>query len=194
MSHDPNQATSPSNCHPPSRSLVLVGLMGAGKSVVGRRLAKQLSLPFHDSDAEVEKAAGCTINDLFSRFGEEDFRAGEAKVIARLLNGAPCVLATGGGAFLAEETRDLITHRAVSIWLRAELDLLVSRTTGRMHRPLLNQGNLQETLERLIRERYPIYASADIVIEAKDESPGMTCRRIRRALAHFTHGSVTDSE
>lgn len=176
----------------PSRSLVLVGLMGAGKSVIGKRLAKRLGVPFHDSDAEIEKAAGRSINELFACFGEAAFRAGETRVIARLLDNGRCVLATGGGAFTSGETRSLIAQKALSIWLRADLDLLVSRTTGRTHRPLLNQGNLRETLERLMTERYPIYAQADLVVDTKTETPEATCRRIRAALARMPSSPAMD--
>jgi shikimate kinase len=153
-----------------TRSLVLVGLMGAGKSSIGRRLAVRLGLPFRDADTEVEVAAGCTIDEIFARFGEAAFRDGERRVIRRLLGEAPHVLATGGGAFIDPETRALIAAQGISVWLRADLDVLVARTARRSNRPLLKQGDPREVLEQLIAIRYPIYAEADIVIDT-DESP-----------------------
>lgn len=149
-----------------NRSLVLVGLMGAGKSTVGRRLASALRLPFHDADQEIETAAGCSISDFFERYGESAFRDGERKVIARLLGGARHVLATGGGAFMDEGTRAIIKERALSIWLRADISLLMERVTKRPTRPLLKNGDPRATMERLISERYPIYAEADIVVDS----------------------------
>lgn len=150
----------------PDRTLVLVGLMGAGKSTVGRRLASALRLPFHDADHEIEAAAGCTISDFFERFGEPAFREGERKVIARLLAGPRHVLATGGGAFMDPQTRALIKERGLSIWLRADISLLMERVTKRPTRPLLKTGDPKETMERLIEERYPIYAEADITVDS----------------------------
>lgn len=163
--------------------IVLVGLMGAGKSCVGRRVAQRLNIPFVDADAEVEEAAGCSIADIFEQYGEAEFRDGERRVIARLLEGPPSVLATGGGAFIDEQTRDLIKKNAVSVWLRADLDTLVDRTAGRTHRPLLNAGNPRDVLSDLMDTRYPIYAEADVTVETGADSANVTCGRVISALA-----------
>ena len=141
------------------RSVVLVGMMGAGKSSIGRRLALRLGVPFVDADAEIEKAAQMTITDIFAARGEAGFRAGEARVIARLLEGGPQVLATGGGAFMNADTRALIGLKGISIWLKAELDVLMKRIKRRHDRPLLKTDDPIATLRRLIEERYPVYAS-----------------------------------
>ena len=163
--------------------MVLVGLMGSGKSNVGRRLATRLGWDFKDSDAEFEEAAGCTIADYFTRHGEASFRDGERKVIARLLEGPRCVLATGGGAFMNEETRAQIKSNAYSVWLRAELDLLVRRTAGRDHRPLLRQGDPRQILADLMAVRYPIYAQADVTVDTTDEPPDVTTKCVLDALS-----------
>jgi shikimate kinase len=146
------------------RGVVLVGLMGAGKSSVGRRLAKRLGLPFFDADQEIEKAADCSIEEIFARHGEAAFRNGERRVIARLLDGPPQVLATGGGAFMDSETRAAIEQRGVSIWLRAELQILLERVLRRDNRPLLKQGDPEQILRELMAERDPIYAQADLTV------------------------------
>lgn len=164
------------------RTVVLVGLMGAGKSVVGRRLAHRLHVPFIDADHEIEKAAGQTIADIFASLGEEAFREGERKVMGRLLDGPVCVLAAGGGAFMCPETRRHILRRGISVWLRADLDLLVRRTAGRAHRPLLNQGDPRAKLQSLMTVRYPVYETADITIDAGEESPDATTSRVVDAL------------
>ena len=166
------------------RPIVLVGLMGCGKTKMGRRLAARLDLPFYDSDAEFESAAGCTISDYFAKHGESAFREGERKVIARLLEGKPCVLATGGGAFCDPETRAAIKANGLSLWLRADLDLLVRRTSGRDHRPLLKQGDPRQILARLIEVRHPFYAQADIVVDTTDEPPDVTLGTVITALTH----------
>jgi shikimate kinase len=150
------------------RSVVLVGMMGAGKSSVGRRLAGRLDLPFVDADTEIEKAAGMSIPEIFSNHGEPYFRAGEARVIARLLEGGPQVLATGGGAFMNMETRSAIRSSGVSVWLRATLDVLARRIKRRTDRPLLKNADPTETLRRLIDERYPVYAEADLTVESRE--------------------------
>ena len=169
------------------RTVALIGLMGAGKSSVGRRVAARLDAPFLDVDAEIECAAGCTISELFARSGEAAFRDGERRVIARLLEGPPCMLATGGGAFMDPATRAAIGRCAVSLWLRADLDTLVSRTVGRTHRPLLMQGDPRETLRRLMEERYPVYASADVVVDTSaDLAREVMEQRVIEALErHF---------
>jgi shikimate kinase len=150
------------------RSVVLVGMMGAGKSSIGRRLASRLAVPFVDADTEIEKAAGMSIAEIFSAHGEPYFRAGEARVIARLLESGPQVLATGGGAFMSAETRAAIRAKGVSVWLRATLDVLNRRIKRRGDRPLLKTADPGETLRRLIEERYPVYAEADLTVESRD--------------------------
>lgn len=149
------------------RSVVLVGLMGAGKTSVGTRLATALGAPFKDSDSEIEAAAGMSVADIFRLHGEPAFRDVERKVIARLIAGPPLVLATGGGAFMDAETRALIGAEACSVWLRADLDTLVMRTAGRTHRPLLNKGDPRTILAGLIEARYPVYAEATITVESR---------------------------
>ncbi|MEO1491065.1 MAG: shikimate kinase [Pseudomonadota bacterium] len=150
-----------------TQSIVMIGLMGAGKTSVGTRLAAMLGAGFIDSDHEIEAAAGRTIAEIFEEFGEPYFRAGERRVISRLLSGPPKVIATGGGAFMDAETRGVILAEAVSVWLRADLDVLVARTAGRTHRPLLNSGDPREILSGLIDARYPIYAEADVAVDSQ---------------------------
>jgi len=150
------------------RTLVMVGMMGAGKSSVGRRLAARLGLPFVDADSEIEAAANATITEIFERHGEAYFRDGERRVIQRLLEGAPKVLATGGGAFIQPETRAAIAAHGISIWLVADRDLILSRVKRRQTRPLLKNGDPVETVDRLLKERSPIYAEADIHIRSRD--------------------------
>lgn len=151
-----------------ARSIVLVGMMGAGKSSIGRRLATTLDIPFQDADTEIEKAAGMSIPDIFESKGEAYFRAGETRVIARLLDGGPQVLATGGGAFMNEQTRAAVREKGISIWLKAELDVLLRRVKRRVDRPLLKNGDPAETLEKLMAERDPIYAQADLTVGSRD--------------------------
>jgi shikimate kinase len=150
------------------RSVVLVGMMGAGKSSVGRRLAARLGIAFVDADVEIEKAAGMTISEIFAAQGEAYFRAGETRVIARLLDGGPQVLATGGGAFMNADTRTAIRAKGISVWLRATLDVLTRRIKRRGDRPLLKNADPAETLRRLIEERDPVYAEADLTVESRD--------------------------
>jgi len=164
------------------RSIVLVGLMGAGKTSIGKRLAARLGLPFRDADTEIEAAAGCTIPEIFSRYGEPAFRDGERRVIRRLLAGDPLVLATGGGAFMDPDTRAAMRHDALSIWLRATLPILLRRVAGRTHRPLLNAGDPADVLRRLIDQRHPVYAEADIVIDCSDDSPDHTTSLVFDAI------------
>jgi shikimate kinase/3-dehydroquinate synthase len=167
------------------RSIVLVGLMGAGKTAVGRRLAQALGLPFIDTDQEVEAAAACSVSEIFQRFGEPAFRDVERRVIRRLLDGSRVVLATGGGAFMDRETRALISARGLSIWIRAPLPLLLKRVAGRTHRPLLMSGDPVQILQGLIDLRHPIYAEADIVIDSRDEPVDSMAKRLTEAvLAH----------
>jgi len=145
------------------RSVVLVGMMGAGKSSVGRRLASRLGIPFVDADTEIESAAGMTIPEIFEKHGEPYFRAGEARVIARLLDSGPQVLATGGGAVMDQQTRDLIHIKGISIWLKADLDVLMKRTKRRNDRPLA------EKMQELLPAREPVYALADVTVQSRDE-------------------------
>ncbi len=173
-----------------SRTVVMVGLMGAGKSSIGRRLATRLGLPFRDADTEVEAAAGCTIDEIFARFGEAAFRDGERRVIRRLLAEAPHVLATGGGAFMDPETRGLIRGQGISVWLRADLDVLVARTARRSNRPLLKQADPREVLARLIEVRYPVYAEADIVIDTDESPQDVMVDRVVAALRRHVGGAA----
>jgi shikimate kinase len=149
----------------PARTVALVGLMGAGKTTIGRRLAQALGLPFADADDAIVAAAGRSIEDIFAERGECEFRRGERNVIARLLDGPPHVLATGGGAFIDPKTRALMKQRAISIWLKAPLDVLMKRVAKRDHRPLLKEEDPRAVMQKLIDERYPIYAEADFTVE-----------------------------
>jgi shikimate kinase len=171
----------------PQKTIVLVGLMGAGKSSVGRILAAKLAIPFIDSDDEVEKAAGCSIEDIFDIYGEAAFRDVEERVIERLLNGPPVILASGGGAFMNPRTRERIAEHATSIWLRANLTVLERRTRRRAAgRPLLKGTDPSEKLKQLIKERYPVYEQADIIIESIDETPEKTADKILQELTDGT--------
>ena len=178
----------------PSRAIVLVGLMGAGKSKVGRRLALRLGLPFFDSDREIETAAGETIEEIFANRGERVFREGERRVIARLLAQPVHVLATGGGAFMDPATRRIIAARGVSVWLRADLDVLFARVSRRSNRPLLKTPNPRAVLAELIERRYPIYAEADITIDSGDGPPDATAGRTIAALAQCERASLPPEE
>ena len=168
-----------------NRSIVMVGLMGAGKTSIGRRLAQRLHVPFTDSDSEIEKAANETIAEIFARDGEAVFRTGERRIIARLLDGPVQVLATGGGAFMDPATRARIREHGISIWLRADLETLLERTARRQHRPLLNQGEPREVLTRLMATRYPLYAEADIAIDSLAGPADTTVQKLLTALAEW---------
>lgn len=176
-----------------SRSLVLVGLMGAGKSAIGRRLAKRLELDFTDADKEIEAAAGMSINDIFAEHGEDYFRDGERRVIARLLQGGPIVLATGGGAFMNDETRAEVAALGVSIWLRAELDILLERVSRRDTRPLLKTGDPREIMQALMDERYPVYAQADITVESRDVPHEVIVEEIVERIGAHLAGAANGS-
>ena len=165
------------------RPIVLVGLMGAGKTTVGRRLAAVLGLPFLDADEEIERAAGLPVAEIFARHGEPDFRRGERKVIERLLHGPVHVLATGGGAFMDAETRQMLREHATSVWLRADLDVLMRRVEKRENRPLLRQGNPREVMARLMAERYPVYAEADMTVDSSNGPHGAAVLHVLQALA-----------
>jgi len=165
------------------RSLVLIGMMGAGKSSIGRKLAQRLGLPFVDADSEIERAAGMSISDIFAKHGEAYFRAGEARVIARLLDGGPQVLATGGGAFMNPQSRETIRAKGVSIWLKADHEVLLKRIKRRNDRPLLKTDDPAETLRRLMQERDPVYAEADVVVLSRDVPHDMIIAEIVAAVA-----------
>jgi shikimate kinase len=167
------------------RSLVLIGLMGAGKTTVGRRLAQRLDLPFADADHEIEQAAGKTIPEIFEDHGEEHFRDGERRVIARLLESGQQVIATGGGAYMNEHTRQKISDNAVSIWLRADFDLLMKRVRRRSHRPLLQTADPEAVMRNLIDERYPVYAAADLVVDSRDVPHNAIVKDVIEALFSF---------
>ncbi len=167
------------------RPIVLVGLMGAGKTTVGRRLASRLHLPFVDADEEIERAAGLSISEIFDAFGEGEFRAGERRIMARLLEGPPQVIATGGGAFIDPETRGNIAAHGISIWLRADLDVLTERVARRNSRPLLRDKDPRATLASLMAIRDPIYAQADLVVDSADQPHSATVEKILAALADF---------
>ena len=169
-----------------SRSIVLVGMMGVGKSSIGRRLAARLDIPFVDADSEIEKAAGMSIADIFARHGEADFRKGEARVIARLLESGPQVLATGGGAFMNPATREAIRLKGVSIWLKADFEVLLRRISKRRNeRPLLQTADPAETLRALLKEREPTYAQADLAVHSREVAHDAIVADIIAALASF---------
>ncbi len=173
------------------RSIVLIGMMGVGKSSVGRRLSARLAIPFVDADTEIEKAAGMSIADIFSQHGEEYFRSGEARVIARLLEGGPQVLATGGGAFMNPKTRDAIRAKGVSVWLKAELDVLMRRINKRRNdRPLLQTADPGETLRALLVEREPVYAQADLTVQSREVAHDAIVADIMTALASWLKEAV----
>jgi shikimate kinase len=165
------------------KSIVMVGLMGCGKSAVGRRLAARLGLPFVDADEEIEKAAGQSIEDIFTEHGEPYFREGERKVLSRLMRSGPQVLATGGGAFMNPETRAAIAERGISVWLKADLPLLVRRVGKRNNRPLLKGGDPEAVMRKLMDLRYPVYAQADITVESRDVSHEVIVAEIIERLA-----------
>lgn len=171
-----------------SRTVALVGMMGAGKSSVGRRLASRLGVAFKDADSEIELAAGCPVSEIFERYGEPAFRDGERKVIARLLSEPPHVMATGGGAFIDPTTRARLKEGAITVWIKAPVDVLMSRVKRRDSRPLLRTADPRGTLERLLTERAPVYAEADITIDSDDGPHAFAVDQIRGALKE--HGVI----
>lgn len=177
----------------PPKTLVMVGMMGAGKTQIGRRLAKHFGLNFVDADEEIETAAGCSIEDLFEQHGEKAFRDGEERVIARLLNDPVHVLATGGGAFMSAKTREEIRKHGLSIWLKADIEVLWKRVSKRSHRPLLKTEDPRGTLARLIKERYDTYAQADITVESFDGPPSETVERTVDAIKTFLTSEGSNS-
>ena len=168
-----------------TRTIVLVGLMGAGKTSVGRRLAEKLDIPFVDADHEIEIAAGKSIPEIFADHGEAYFREGERRVITRLLENGLQVLATGGGAYMNAETREKIKHHGVSIWLKADLDLLLKRVAKRNDRPLLHQDDPAIVMKKLIDMRYPVYAGSDITVESRDVQHGQMVNDVLKAIADW---------
>jgi len=166
----------------PDKTIVLVGLMGAGKSTIGRRLAALLDLPFADSDQEIEEAAGMSVSEIFETLGEAEFRRGEKRVIERLVNGPQCVLATGGGAFVDPDSRALIKEKCISIWLRADLDVLMRRVAKRPMRPLLQADHPETVMKKLMAERDPFYRTADLAVDSLDGPHQTTVDEILRGL------------
>jgi len=179
------KTASPTISFMPPKTIVLVGLMGCGKTSIGKRLAKRLELPFHDSDHAVEDAAGCPIKDIYTIYGEEAFLSGEQRVIGRLLEQPTHILATGGSSFAYEPTREIIKNSAISVWLNADLDTLVARVSRRNDRPLLANGNQREVLEKMIEDRYPLYQQADIHVQTLDEPTNTTVDRVIQAMTDF---------
>jgi shikimate kinase len=167
----------------PAKSIVIVGMPGSGKSAVGRKLAARFSIPFFDADEEIEAAAGMKIEQIFERYGEAEFRKGERRVITRLLDQPIQVLATGGGAFMDPETRALIRTKAISVWLRADLETLLERTGRRSDRPLLKKGDPREILKQLSAEREPVYAEADVTADSDNRPAEETVDRVLKGLA-----------
>ncbi|EJF97170.1 shikimate kinase [Bartonella taylorii] len=167
------------------RALVLVGLMGAGKSVIGKRVATILHLPFYDSDQEIEKAANMTITELFETYGEPEFRALEQRVILNLIKKKPLVLATGGGAYINQDIRKAIHQNGISIWLKVDLDILMKRVSRRPTRPLLQTENPKETMKKLMEQRYPIYAKANLTINSHKESHHTVAKNVIRSVQHY---------
>lgn len=179
---DPDTDLGPNPSAAEGRAIVLVGMMGAGKSCIGRRLAEAWHLPFYDSDSEVEAAAALSIEDIFQCYGETAFRDCERRVVSRLLEGGRCVIATGGGAFMDPETRALVRQNGLSVWLRADLDLLLRRVMRRNNRPILKRGDPRQILSDLIEKRYPIYAEAEITVDSADIPADAMTRRVMAAI------------
>ena len=170
-----------------NKIILLVGLMGSGKTSVGKRLAQKLDLPFVDGDREIEKASGLSLIDVLKCFGKEEYRNGEMRIMKRLLLSAPCVLASGGGSFVAQQTRELAKQKALTIWLKADIDTLYHRTYGRKQRPFLqgSEETLKQKLENYIKEEYPYYQEADIIVETRNERVENTVSRVIKALDCF---------
>lgn len=171
-----------------SRSIVFVGLMGAGKTAIGRKVAAMLDLPFVDSDHEIESVSRMTIPDLFERYGEAEFRALEQRVIARVLEGGPQILSTGGGAFMNGQTRDAIAEHGLSVWLKADVDTLLDRVSKKQNRPLLKTADPRAVLEKLMVERYPVYALADVTVLTRDERKEVIAGEVIDALNRHLAG------
>ncbi len=176
------------------RVLVLVGLMGAGKSVIGKRVATMLRLPFYDSDQEIEKAAQMTITELFEIYGESEFRALEQRVILNLIKKSPLVLATGGGAYINENIRKAIHQNGISIWLKVDLDILMKRVSKHPARPLLQTANPKETMQKLMEQRYPIYAKANLTINSHKESRHTVAQNVIRSVQHYLYTEINNRD
>jgi shikimate kinase len=175
-----------------SRSIVFVGLMGAGKTAIGRRVAGELDIPFLDSDHEIETASRMTVPELFDAYGEAEFRSLEQRVIARILEGGPQVLSTGGGAYMNPLTRAAIAAHGISVWLKAEIDILMERVSKKQNRPLLKTADPRGTMERLMAERYPVYATADVTVPTRDERKEVIAAEVIEALGrHLTARETT---
>lgn len=179
--------------YPLDRTLFLVGMMGSGKSSIGRRLARIYSMPFVDADREIEKAGGGDICYLFQRYGEQDFRRVEERIMNRLLNAKKCILASGGGAFMSAQTRQNVSQKAVSVFLDAHVDTIVRNTAGRTHRPLLNVDNPEEVIRTLLNSRRPFYEQADIRVEYKEETMGQLLRILVARINRFATGGKDGS-
>lgn len=177
-----------------SRTVVFVGLMGAGKTVIGRKLAQLLDLPFVDSDHEIETVSRMSIPELFDRYGEPEFRALEQRVIERLLRDGPLVLSTGGGAFMNAQTRANVAEHGLSIWLRAELDLLMERVSKKQNRPLLKNPDPRSVMRKLMDDRYPVYALADVTVETRDAKREIITDEVMQALGVYLEANVARSE
>jgi shikimate kinase len=176
----------------PPKTIALVGLMGCGKTSIGRRLAKKLELSFFDSDQEVEISAGCSMKEIYSVFGEEAFRSGERRVISRLLNQPVHVLATGGSSIADDETQALLKEKSITVWLDADLETLVTRVSRRNDRPFIKNGNQREVLEQLIEVCYPVYANSDIHVKTYDEATNSTVDRVISVVSEFVKDNYPD--
>lgn len=174
-----------------SRSIVLVGLMGAGKTVIGRKVAQALDLPFTDSDHEIEAVSRMSVPELFEVYGEAEFRSLERRVIARLLKSGPQVVSTGGGAFMDQSTRSAVARRGLSVWLKADLDTLMERVAKRQNRPLLQTADPRAVMERLMELRYPIYAKANVTVNTRDDSKEVITAETIAAISHFLDQEAT---
>lgn len=190
--YKPYRRETPTVSFMPPKTIALVGLMGCGKTSIGRRVAKKLELPFADSDQEVELSAGCSMKEIYSVYGEEAFKSGERRVIARLLSQPPQILATGGSSILDPETQALLREQSITVWLDADLETLVTRVSRRNDRPLIKDGNQREVLEELIRTCYPVYEQSDVHVKTYDEATNATVDRVISAISDFVREKYPD--